>query len=186
MRQSNNRDLISSDELVNCFANIDAIGNAHREIAALLKPKFDQWTNDSTIGDVYRDKLDTFRLYRPYILAYPGLAPSFAQQHAKKPLFLMMLSEFEKENKSETGPTEKLFELPVRRVESLNALLKELLRNTPKDHPDFPHLVWVTKTLNEREEEIKKTPNSSPNPDGGRGRSVSMAPTLTSKDKKKK
>eukprot|EP01122_Echinamoeba_exundans_P007172 TRINITY_DN2142_c0_g1_i1.p1 TRINITY_DN2142_c0_g1~~TRINITY_DN2142_c0_g1_i1.p1 ORF type:complete len:1105 (+),score=150.38 TRINITY_DN2142_c0_g1_i1:151-3465(+) len=181
LRASNNRDLISAEEIVLCFSNIEAIANAHRDIFNLLKPKMENWTNDSTIGDVYREKLDYFKLYRPYALTFPTLAPNFSQQQVKHPLFIMMVAEFEKTHKSECGTIESIFPLPLRRVESLNALMKELLRNTPKDHADYGHLVWVTKTLNEREEELKKA--STPEP-VGRTRSGTVNPTT--KDKKKK
>jgi hypothetical protein len=181
LRASNNRDLISAEEIVMCFSNIEAIANAHRDIFNTLKPKMENWINESTIGDVYREKLDYFKLYRPYALTFPTLAPNFSQQQAKHPLFIMMVADFEKTHKADCGTIDSIFALPLRRVESLNALMKELLRNTPKDHADYSHLVWVTKTLNEREEELKKA--STPDPVG---RTRSGTVTSATKDKKKK
>lgn len=46
--------------------------------------------------------------------------------------------------------------MPLRRVDSIYAQLTDLLRNTPKDHPDYKNLVKVTKALKERDEELKK------------------------------
>lgn len=170
-----------------CFANIESITNAHREILGILKARVDSWNSDSTLGDIFRDKLDYFKLYRPYVLTFPTLGSNFALTQAKHPLLVMMVTEFERTHKVECGTVESMFLLPTRRVEGLNTQLKELLRNTPRDHQDYNHLVWVTKTLNEREEELKKIapPVTAEVASSPRSRSMTVSGAST-KDKKKK
>ena len=174
MRNLDNRYLITPKETINCFANIESIANAHREMLAALKTRIESWTNTSTgtlmissqctnkyaltclfhlVGDVYRDNSAYFKLYKPYMLNYPSLEAAFALQVARKPLFVMMVAEFEK---LKLGSIETLYPLPTRKIEGLNVLLKELLRNTPKEHADYQHLAWVTKCLNDHEVELKK------------------------------
>jgi len=84
--------LISRDEIASVFANLEDIFKAHNEILTNLKKRVVDWETNPTMGDVFCDKLEFFRLYRPYVLMHPQMNVALGNILFRKPLFVISVN----------------------------------------------------------------------------------------------
>jgi hypothetical protein len=145
LRTLGNKELITSDEIVQCFSCIEVLHQAHSDMLAAMHERMAGWDANPCIGDVLLPKVEgVFGKYRPYILAHPSLAGNLSSVLFKKPLLVITINEWEKKD-NDGGKIEHVLDLPTRRAESLHSQIIELIRNTPDEHADYKSLVRVAK-----------------------------------------
>jgi hypothetical protein len=93
LRNLGNKELITGDELVQCFSSIEVLHQVHSELLAAMNKRMGVWEQNPCIGDILLPKVEgVFAKYKPYILAHPALAGNLSMVLFKKPLLVITIN----------------------------------------------------------------------------------------------
>jgi hypothetical protein len=148
------------------FSNVELILNISNEMLQSLSDRYEKWTPNQCIGDIFLKMGPFLKLYIQYVNNYEHSLETL-ERLEKNPLFQAFYKARNKEGVNRTMGLSlpAYLIMPVQRVPRYSLLLKELLRYTPEDHPDYQTLSQaleqmnvVAATINEakREEENKR------------------------------
>jgi len=114
-----------------------------------LRERFKVWNDDtSVIGDLFVDQLKFFERYEPYLQNYASASCAYHYIYAHNPATKTLIDAFEKEQYAINKLNVPSFiVLPVQRLPRYVMLLSDLLKYTPKEHPDHASLQKVSNEL---------------------------------------
>ncbi|XP_016311265.1 active breakpoint cluster region-related protein isoform X1 [Sinocyclocheilus anshuiensis] len=138
--------VLTVEQIDTIFFMIQDIFEIHKEFYDALSPNIQQWDEKVTVGHLFQKLASQLGVYKAFVDNY-----KVAVETAEK--CSQANSQFQKisENLKVKGPKESkdcttsatmeaLLYKPIDRVTRSTLVLHDLLKHTPKDHPDFPLL----------------------------------------------
>lgn len=141
--------LITVDERKLVFGSIGVIHSYGQELLNGLEDRFRNWQLSTRIGDVFGRMTPFLKTYSLYVQNYPQALAVVSQLNSR-----VGWKEFEaatlRKNRMSGSTLPSLLITPVQRVPRYMLLLRDILKHTDPQHPDFTD-------LNKSYEEVEKT-----------------------------
>ncbi|KAL6052950.1 Rho guanine nucleotide exchange factor (GEF) 17, variant 3 [Balamuthia mandrillaris] len=186
------RQFLNKMEQAMIFSNVEALLDVN---SALLEDLFRRQKENivvERVGDILVERSDLFKLYAVYCSNQPIIMTELTKLKTKYPPFKEFLDE------AFRNPQCRLLELhsflihPLQRICKYPLLLKELLKNTPEDHPDHKDLKEaleriseVVDLINERTRQVKNVADVTEIENSIQGGEVRLHPRNERRQEKK-
>ncbi|KAH3744273.1 Guanine exchange factor for Rac 30 [Pelomyxa schiedti] len=131
---------LSSEDIFNIFCNLEVIRDCHSRLLAAIGARVAAWDANCLIGDIFRKETAWIKLYKHYINNYGKSLISLKECKDKHPLFKKYLELMNYSPALFGLNLESLLIVPVQRIPRYVLLLTDVLRATPKAHPDYQNL----------------------------------------------
>ncbi|XP_006640908.3 active breakpoint cluster region-related protein isoform X1 [Lepisosteus oculatus] len=138
--------VLTIQQIETIFYKIQDIFVVHKEFYDELYPNIQQWDNKVTVGHLFQKLASQLGVYKAFVDNYK-VAVETARQCSQANIQFQKISENlkvkgPKDSKdcTTTVTMEALLYKPIDRVTRSTLVLHDLLKHTPKDHPDFPLL----------------------------------------------
>ncbi|KAJ8266321.1 hypothetical protein GJAV_G00129070 [Gymnothorax javanicus] len=138
--------VLTTQQIETIFYKIQDIFEIHKEFYDALFPHIQQWDDKVTVGHLFQKLASQLGVYKAFVDNYK-VAVETAEKCSQSNTQFQKISE----NLKVKGPKdskdcttsitmEALLYKPIDRVTRSTLVLHDLLKHTPKDHPDFPLL----------------------------------------------
>ncbi|RVE63532.1 hypothetical protein OJAV_G00137010 [Oryzias javanicus] len=137
--------VLTIQQIDTIFYKIQDILEIHKEFYDALSPSIQQWDEKVTVGHLFKKLASQLGVYKAFVDNYK-IALETAEKCSQANMQFQKISE----NLKVKGPKdskdcttvsmEALLYKPIDRVTRSTLVLHDLLKHTPKDHPDFPLL----------------------------------------------
>ncbi|XP_040908369.1 active breakpoint cluster region-related protein isoform X1 [Toxotes jaculatrix] len=138
--------VLTIQQIETIFYKIQDIFEIHKEFYDALLPNIQQWDEKVTVGHLFQKLASQLGVYKAFVDNYK-VALETAEKCSQANIQFQKISE----NLKVKGPKdskdctttismEALLYKPIDRVTRSTLVLHDLLKHTPKDHPDFPLL----------------------------------------------
>ncbi|XP_035034130.2 active breakpoint cluster region-related protein isoform X1 [Hippoglossus stenolepis] len=138
--------VLTIQQIKTIFYKIQDISEIHKEFYDALLPNIQQWDEKVTVGHLFQKLASQLGVYKAFVDNYK-VALETAEKCSQANIQFQKISE----NLKVKGPKdskdctttismEALLYKPIDRVTRSTLVLHDLLKHTPKDHPDFPLL----------------------------------------------
>ncbi|XP_073716778.1 active breakpoint cluster region-related protein isoform X2 [Misgurnus anguillicaudatus] len=138
--------VLTMEQIDTIFFKIQDIFEIHKEFYDALSPNIQQWNEKVTVGHLFKKLASQLGVYKAFLDNYK-VAVETAEKCSQANIQFQKISENlkvkgPKESKDCTAHStmEALLYKPIDRVTRSTLVLHDLLKHTPKDHPDFPLL----------------------------------------------
>ncbi|XP_061658834.1 active breakpoint cluster region-related protein isoform X1 [Syngnathoides biaculeatus] len=138
--------VLTIQQIETIFYKIQDIFEIHKEFYDALLPNIRQWDEKVTVGHLFQKLASQLGVYKAFVDNYK-LALETAEKCSQANSHFQEISENlkvkgPKDSKdcTSTATMEALLYKPIDRVTRSTLVLHDLLKHTPKDHPDFPLL----------------------------------------------
>lgn len=135
--------VLSTEDLNMIFPVFPELIGLHREFAARLESRIAQWTDSSTIADIWQSSVPLFqRIYPDYAAAYQtcldsNFLPKLASKHKK---LASLLKKYQTISGLDKLTINTHLGQPVQQVPRYVMLLQNLLKATDASEESYPHL----------------------------------------------
>eukprot|EP00727_Mastigamoeba_balamuthi_P003006 m51a1_g12702 putative pleckstrin domain-containing protein (546) ;mRNA; f:1-2039 len=131
---------ISKADLFNVFSNVEVIRNCHAKFLEKLSERLENWSETTTMGDVFLNDTQWIKLYKYYINNYDNAQETLQKCKDNCSEFRDYIESMDHTDAVEGKPLESLLIVPVQRIPRYVLLLQELVKTTPPSHRDTPLL----------------------------------------------
>lgn len=132
---------ISDLQLRQMFSEISVIRGFNAHLCGQLEKRQNDWAKSGQkLGDIFLGFVAYFRSYTAYVNNYNDAMALFYSLQAKNKSFQAFLAEKKVDPHLNGQELPAFLIMPIQRLPRYVMLLEDLLRNTPKDHPDFVDL----------------------------------------------
>ncbi|XP_070838533.1 active breakpoint cluster region-related protein isoform X1 [Chaetodon trifascialis] len=138
--------VLTIQQVETIFYKIQDIFEIHKEFYDALLPNIQQWDEKVTVGHLFQKLASQLGVYKAFVDNYK-VALETAEKCSQANIQFQKISENlkvkgPKDSKdcTTTVSMEALLYKPIDRVTRSTLVLHDLLKHTPKDHPDFPLL----------------------------------------------
>ncbi|XP_039474177.1 active breakpoint cluster region-related protein isoform X2 [Oreochromis aureus] len=138
--------VLTIQQVETIFYKIQDIFQIHKEFYDALLPSIQQWDEKVTVGHLFQKLASQLGVYKAFVDNYK-VALETAEKCSQANSQFQKISENlkvkgPKDSKdcTTTSSMEALLYKPIDRVTRSTLVLHDLLKHTPKDHPDFPLL----------------------------------------------
>ncbi|XP_042612777.1 active breakpoint cluster region-related protein-like isoform X1 [Cyprinus carpio] len=138
--------VLTVEQIETIFFMIQDIFVIHKEFYDALSPNIQQWDEKITVGHLFQKLASQLGVYKAFVDNYKvavGTVEKCSQansQFQKISENLKVKGPKESKDCTTTSTMEALLYKPIDRVTRSTLVLHDLLKHTPKDHPDFPLL----------------------------------------------
>ncbi|CAB3998424.1 domain containing, partial [Paramuricea clavata] len=153
--------ILSMDEIDVIFSNIESLHGLSKEMVSKLKLRLENWEVESTIiGDVLVEMFSYLKMFKPYFDSRSAANQLRIRYEKSNDRFRNFLS------RVNCGQTlDSLLLMPIQRIPRYQLLLKELVKRTEPEHPDFENLTEALakaqETATDLNEHIRQIENES-------------------------
>ncbi|XP_052387606.1 rho guanine nucleotide exchange factor 17 [Carassius gibelio] len=140
------------------FYQIPEIFEHHEQFLEQVLDCVNQWHDKQTIGHVLIQSFSKeilANIYSAYIDNFMNAKDAVRIAKEAKPAFLKFLEQSMRENKEKQALGDLMIK-PVQRIPRYELLVKDLLKHTPEDHPDYLFLQDAQKNIKRLAERINK------------------------------
>ncbi|XP_031427405.1 active breakpoint cluster region-related protein isoform X3 [Clupea harengus] len=143
---TSSKPVLSMEQIETIFYKIQDIFQIHKEFYDALLPHIQQWDDKVTVGHLFQKLASELGMYKAFLDNYKRAvetAEKCAQangQFQKISENLKVKGPKDSKDLTSTVTMEALLYKPIDRVTRSTLVLHDLLKHTPKDHPDFPLL----------------------------------------------
>ncbi|KAK7160585.1 hypothetical protein R3I93_008284 [Phoxinus phoxinus] len=140
------------------FYQIPEILEHHEQFLEQVLDCVNQWHDKQTIGHVLIQSFSKeilANIYSAYIDNFMNAKDAVRIAKEAKPAFLKFLEQSMRENKEKQALGDLMIK-PVQRIPRYELLVKDLLKHTPEDHPDYLFLLEAQKNIKRLAERINK------------------------------
>uniref|UniRef100_A0A3B5ADV3 Active breakpoint cluster region-related protein-like n=1 Tax=Stegastes partitus TaxID=144197 RepID=A0A3B5ADV3_9TELE len=132
--------VLTIQQIETIFYKIQDIFEIHKEFYDALLPSIQQWDEKVTVGHLFQKLASQLGVYKAFVDNYK-VALETAEKCSQANSQFQKISEVITVTHSPPlfSPTALLYK-PIDRVTRSTLVLHDLLKHTPKDHPDFPLL----------------------------------------------
>uniref|UniRef100_A0A4W6EYX9 ABR activator of RhoGEF and GTPase n=1 Tax=Lates calcarifer TaxID=8187 RepID=A0A4W6EYX9_LATCA len=133
--------VLTIQQIETIFYKIQDIFEIHKEFYDALLPNIQQWDEKVTVGHLFQKLASQLGVYKAFVDNYK-VALETAEKCSQANSQFQKISEVRlssRDNPVFLSPTALLYK-PIDRVTRSTLVLHDLLKHTPKDHPDFPLL----------------------------------------------
>uniref|UniRef100_A0A8D3BDR2 ABR activator of RhoGEF and GTPase n=1 Tax=Scophthalmus maximus TaxID=52904 RepID=A0A8D3BDR2_SCOMX len=136
--------VLTIQQIKTIFYKIQDIFEIHKEFYDALLPNIQQWDEKVTVGHLFQKLASQLGVYKAFVDNYK-VALETAEKCSQANSQFQKISEVsswskEEEEKNKCTWNSTLLYKPIDRVTRSTLVLHDLLKHTPKDHPDFPLL----------------------------------------------
>ncbi|XP_033833756.1 active breakpoint cluster region-related protein isoform X1 [Periophthalmus magnuspinnatus] len=138
--------VLTIQQVETIFYKIQDIFEIHKEFYDALLPNIQQWDEKVTVGHLFQKLASQLGVYKAFVDNYK-IALETAEKCSQANIQFQKISENLKvkgpkdaKDCTTTVTMEALLYKPIDRVTRSTLVLHDLLKHTPKDHPDFPLL----------------------------------------------
>ncbi|XP_022099543.1 rho guanine nucleotide exchange factor 17-like isoform X3 [Acanthaster planci] len=130
------------------FYKLPEILNCHENFLQQLQMRINHWHDNQKIGDI----ISASMAKQPVLDTYTAFTNNFNRakelisKASSKPAFFKFLEDRTKEHKERLNLDDLIIQ-PIQRIPRYELLLKELIDNTPEDHPDQESLQQALNTV---------------------------------------
>jgi hypothetical protein len=156
---------LTKELLQDIFCNVESILLLHSLVLSQLEKRINhEWGHSSSrIGDVFTSLAEQFKVYIQYVNNYDHAVTLLRELRSKDPKLDSFLRH---KTLSLTGsfaclPLESFLILPVQRLPRYEMLLKDLLKNTWPEHPDYTQLERGSKLVKTMANSINESKRES-------------------------
>ena len=143
---SSERPVISMENIQILFSNVREILSVNQALLSELESRInaEAWNDTTCIGDAIRRLIPFLKMYRNYTANYEKAQIRLFELEARNPQFVLYKRKWEQEvPKLDMIPLLSYLILPVQRIPRYNLLLRDLLKQTDENHPDYATLRLV-------------------------------------------
>ncbi|KAJ3450088.1 faciogenital dysplasia protein [Anaeramoeba flamelloides] len=149
--------VLKLSEIDSIFLNVEEIYIAHQtDLLKKISKRWENWRHGQKIGDVFEEISKFLSLYGVYCGNYEDSFKELERLRKKRSRFRNRLFEMKQHPDTKKMDIISFLILPVQRVPRYNLLLSEILKHTPKEHPDYENLSIALEKTKELSNEINK------------------------------
>ncbi|XP_051512449.1 rho guanine nucleotide exchange factor 17-like isoform X2 [Myxocyprinus asiaticus] len=140
------------------FYQIPEIFEHHEQFLEQVVDCVNQWHDKQTVGHLLIQSFSKeilANIYSAYIDNFMNAKDAVRIAKEAKPAFLRFLEQSMRENKEKQALGDLMIK-PVQRIPRYELLIKDLLKHTPEDHPDYSFLLDAQKNIKRLAERINK------------------------------
>ncbi|XP_076804707.1 active breakpoint cluster region-related protein-like isoform X1 [Clavelina lepadiformis] len=157
--------VMSAQDFDTLFYRVPELHNLHGSFYDKLKPKLDDWSADTSVGDLFRRLLSKLSLYADYLNNYKRAQHTVEKCAKENAQFAQIIESLKVQSRgSKDAESISLIEVlykPVERVMRTTLVLQDILKHTPHRHPDYQILRQVLKQSQQFLGRINSTSSSS-------------------------
>ncbi|KAH3742988.1 rho guanine nucleotide exchange factor [Pelomyxa schiedti] len=131
---------LAKEDIFNLFANAEVIRTCHVSLNQSISACVSNWQDSSVLGNVFLNNMTFIKLYKYYVSNYPTACKTLDHCKEKCPVFRKYLESLEYSPALGNLSLDSLLITPVQRVPRYVLLLTDMLKYTPKEHPDYKPL----------------------------------------------
>uniref|UniRef100_A0AAQ4QV63 ABR activator of RhoGEF and GTPase n=1 Tax=Gasterosteus aculeatus aculeatus TaxID=481459 RepID=A0AAQ4QV63_GASAC len=131
--------VLTIQQVETIFYKIQDIFEIHKEFYDALLPNIQHWDEKVTVGHLFQKLASQLGVYKAFVDNYK-VALETAEKCSQAHVQFQKISEVGPSAEDDQRLREALLYKPIDRVTRSTLVLHDLLKHTPKDHPDFPLL----------------------------------------------
>ncbi|XP_014891101.1 active breakpoint cluster region-related protein isoform X2 [Poecilia latipinna] len=138
--------VLTMQQIETIFYKVQDIFEIHKEFYDALLPSIQRWDEKVTVGHLFQKLASQLGVYKAFVDNYKN-ALETAEKCSQANIQFQKISETvrvkgpkDSKDSSTKSSMEDLLYKPIDRVTRSTLVLHDLLKHTPKDHPDFPLL----------------------------------------------
>ncbi|KAG8183951.1 hypothetical protein JTE90_005182 [Oedothorax gibbosus] len=142
---------IEGSQVDQIFCQVPEILKFHDTFLETLRSRIGYWDTKQKIGDVFIDVFTqsaVVETYIEFINNWKDARDAIKAISLAKPAFAKFLEHTSREHKGKLT-LDALLIMPVQRIPRYELLIKELLKHTPMDHPDYKLLLQAQKEVHD-------------------------------------
>ncbi|XP_049745858.1 rho guanine nucleotide exchange factor 17 isoform X1 [Elephas maximus indicus] len=140
------------------FNQIPELLEHHEQFLEQVRHCVQTWHAQQKVGDLLVQSFSKdvlVNIYSAYIDNFLNAKDAVRVAKESRPAFLKFLEQNMRENKEKQALSDLMIK-PVQRIPRYELLVKDLLKHTPKDHPDYPLLLDAQRNIKQVAERINK------------------------------
>uniref|UniRef100_A0A7M4FKD3 Rho guanine nucleotide exchange factor 17 n=1 Tax=Crocodylus porosus TaxID=8502 RepID=A0A7M4FKD3_CROPO len=158
LKQPENSILCDPSLVDEIFDQIPELLEHHEQFLEQISECVQNWHEKQKVGDLLvqsfsKDILVT--IYSAYIDNFLNAKDAVRIAKEARPAFMKFLDQSMRENKEKQALSDLMIK-PVQRIPRYELLVKDLLKHTPEDHPDYPFLIDAQRNIKQVAERINK------------------------------
>ncbi|PRP86803.1 hypothetical protein PROFUN_05020 [Planoprotostelium fungivorum] len=160
------KEILNMKQINAVFSNIKLIEGVNKELLTELTERLSKWTPMKCVGDIFLRFAPYLKLYTQYINNYNLSSSTITQLPEQNPKLKEFMSQALNHAELKKLGQNALFNLlitPVQRVPRYELLLRELVKNTPDDHPDFKDVCSALFKMQDINKQINDSKRNSEN-----------------------
>ena len=143
------------------FSNVELIMQLSKQYSDAFSKEYKKGIDKAMISNCFEDIAQPLKLYFPYLSSYNTILSEYSKLRATNKQAEKIICNIEEANPSQNFNS--LMIMPVQRLPRYILLLKEILKATPKWHPDHDKLInvidQITKVTKETDEKCNESEN---------------------------
>ncbi|KAM8976176.1 rho guanine nucleotide exchange factor 17 isoform 2-T2 [Pelodytes ibericus] len=158
LKQPENSFLCDPSLVDEIFDQIPELLEHHEQFLEQVQHCVQNWAEIQTVGDVLVQSFSKEILvviYSAYIDNFLNAKDAVRVARESRPAFLKFLEQCTRENKEKQALSDLMIK-PVQRIPRYELIVKDLLKHTPEDHPDYPCLLDAQRNIKQLAERINK------------------------------
>merc|ERR1712137_1321157 len=141
--------IIESSNLKMMFSNARQILKVHKKMLQSMEERIDNWSAATELGDILLQLEGNLKLYGDYCLSYERNLAELESLSQSNPELQAWIKECEEKDSMPLNSIGAYLIVPVQRIPRYRLLFEQLLKLTPKTHPDCEKLNETLEKVNE-------------------------------------
>lgn len=121
-------------------AALKTLSTVHKDFLAQIKPRVEQWSDNSQMGDLILSLVPFFKLYPVYVSEFEQQMKTLRETKSSNTAFAGFLSNAFKQLGDPSNDLASLLVTPVQRIPRYLMLVRSMLKHTWAEHPDYANL----------------------------------------------
>ncbi|XP_076969758.1 rho guanine nucleotide exchange factor 17 [Tamandua tetradactyla] len=158
LKQPENSLLCDPSLVDEIFDQIPELLEHHEQFLEQVRHCVQTWHAQQKVGDLLIQSFSKdvlVNIYSAYIDNFLNAKDAVRVAKEARPAFLKFLEQSMRENKEKQALSDLMIK-PVQRIPRYELLVKDLLKHTPEDHPDYPLLLDAQRNIKQVAERINK------------------------------
>ncbi|KAJ5079741.1 molting protein mlt-4 [Anaeramoeba ignava] len=130
--------VLSKTEAKTVFMNISDIWKSHTSFLENLEQRTKHWNRHEKIGDIITKHSESLYQYRDYNTNFENSRAKIKELESTNQAFVKHLKDLGKDPELRKLDLNTILIKPVQRLGQYPLLLKEVVKRTPQNHPDYP------------------------------------------------
>ncbi|XP_040195988.1 rho guanine nucleotide exchange factor 17 isoform X1 [Rana temporaria] len=158
LKQPENSSMCDPSLVDEIFDQIPELMEHHEQFLEQVNHVVQNWPDIQTVGDILVQSFSKeilVSIYSAYIDNYLNAKDAVRVAKEARPTFIKFLEQCTRENKEKQALSDLMIK-PVQRIPRYELIVKDLLKHTPEDHPDYPCLLDAQRNIKRLAERINK------------------------------
>ncbi|KAM6447642.1 rho guanine nucleotide exchange factor 17 isoform 2-T2 [Liasis olivaceus] len=158
LKQPENSTLCDPSLVDEIFDQIPELLEHHEEFLEQISECVQNWHEKQKVGEILVQSFSKdilVNIYSAYIDNFLNAKDAVRIAKEARPAFMKFLAQSMRENKEKQALSDLMIK-PVQRIPRYELLVKDLLKHTLEEHPDYPFLIEAQKSIKQVAEKINK------------------------------